>query len=71
MLLIEKLRLDPLGAVLFRELVSKTWLPIVEQDKEVNKKLLEDFLVQVCVAVEMIGEKSELAESDHAEGNVT
>ena len=70
-LLIEKLRLDPPGAVVLMELVNKTcWLTVMH-DKMVDRKLLVERRVQPWVAVVIIGGKEELAESDQTEGKFT
>jgi hypothetical protein len=44
-LLMEKFKPDPLGAVLLKEFVSKTCWPTVEHDSVEDKKLFVDLLV--------------------------
>ena len=71
MLLIEKPKVDPLGAVLFKAPEIKIYCPKVEHNKVVINKSPVDLLVHECVSPDITGVKEVSAEWVHAEGKVT
>jgi len=71
MLLIEKLKLDPLADVLFNEFVSKICCPKVVHPKGDTSRISEDLFVQTWVEVEITGVKDASAEWVQTEGKVT